>query len=77
MIDPKTCGFCHANKDGEYDMFSFIHPEDPQRSAEVSIYGGTLVVEINQPGEERTQRLSCGINFCPFCGRKFESEDRP
>ena len=71
----KPCGFCHANEDGEYDMFAFEHPADPQRSAKLSFYDRVLAVEINQPGDEKTQRLSCKINHCPFCGRAYGEEE--
>lgn len=76
MSDAKICGFCHANKDGEYDMFTFEHPTNPQRSAAVSFYNGTLAIEINQPGDEKTQRLSCKINHCPFRGRAYGEGER-
>lgn len=72
--EDKVCGFCHANEDGEYDMFTFEHPTDPQRSASVSFYNGDLVIEIKQPGDEKTQRLSCAINHCPFCGRSYKGD---
>lgn len=75
MKKNEDCGFCHANDDGEYDMFTFEHPADPNRSASVSFYNGELVIEINQPGDEKTQRLSCTINHCPICGRVFREVD--
>lgn len=69
------CGFCHAGEDGMYSMFSFEHPTDPRCRAMVSFYDGTLVIEIDQPGEENTQRLSSAINYCPICGRRFDEDE--
>ena len=76
MNDQQLCGFCHSNKDGEHDMLTFKHPVDPQRSASVSFYNGKLVIEINQPGDEKAQRLFCKINHCPFCGRAYGEEEQ-
>lgn len=75
MDEQKICGFCHAGEDGMYNMFSFEHPADPQRSAMVSFCDGMLIIEIKQPEDRDTQRLSSAINYCPMCGRKFGEDD--
>lgn len=81
------CEYCYARRIAERFgghpsdeklhelMFVFEHPADPQRSAKLSFYDRVLALEINQPGDEKTQRLSCKINHCPFCGRAYGEEE--
>lgn len=75
MDTKQVCGYCHADSNGQYDMFAYEHPTRPQRSAAISFYGGELTVDINHPEEPITHRLSCKINYCPFCGRAYTEED--
>lgn len=72
MSDNKACGWCHASEDGDYTMAMFQNPNAPGMSATLSVYGGKLVFQLTLPGEEAAQRLSCDIDYCPFCGRAFK-----
>ncbi len=72
MSEERVCGWCHASKDGDYTMAMFQNPNTPGTSATLSVYGGKLVLELTLSGEESVQRLSCDIDYCPFCGRAFK-----
>ena len=67
-----TCNWCHPTAGGDYSIYEFKHPTEPERKATVSVYGGTFAVEIKTPEDDTNQRLSFPILYCPFCGRSFD-----
>lgn len=68
------CEWCQPNEDGEYSMLAFQNPTNPAQQATVSFYNGTFAVELKLDNETKPARISAEIKFCPFCGRRFESE---
>lgn len=67
----KPCTYCHPDEEGKYQIMDYLCPTDPRRSATISVYDGILAVEMRHPDDERDQRLSCPIKYCPFCGREL------
>lgn len=73
-MNEKTCPWCHTDENGDYSMYKFIHPSDPERTATLSVYDGKIAVELTQPDDDEPNRLACEIAFCPMCGREFIPE---
>lgn len=71
----ETCPWCHADASGDYSMYKFTHPTDPQRAATLGVYGGKITIEMRVPGDVEPNRLACDIPFCPMCGRKYTDEE--
>ena len=68
------CEWCQPNTDGEYSMLEFENPENPAQRAIVSFYNGMFAVELNLDKLIKPARISAEIKYCPFCGKKSESE---
>lgn len=65
------CEWCSATANGDYNMIEFVNPENTEMSARLAVYGGKITMDLRMPGAENEQRMSCDINFCPFCGRSY------
>ena len=70
----KGCDWCQPNDDGEYSMLAFQNPTNPAQQATESFYNGTFAVELKLDNATKPARISAEMKFCPFCGRRFESE---
>ncbi|MEG2624205.1 MAG: hypothetical protein RSC06_15025 [Clostridia bacterium] len=65
------CEWCHANAEGDYNMYQFVHTNDHQYKVTVSVCYGRLSIVIDRAGDARPQRISSSIAYCPFCGEPF------
>ncbi len=74
-MEKQVCNWCHPTEDGDFNMYQFIHPQDTERKAKASVYGGKFAVTIDEPGDYDGQRLSFPIRYCPFCGEPFNGAE--
>ena len=71
--DGKNCNWHNPDKEGKYSCARFESP-DGKQTIDMYFNGAQITLHMELGGTEAVQ-MNYPINFCPVCGRKFDTAE--